>query len=92
MHLSLTDDLSCVKLLNYGKKIITAYGNQVKISSVHFILKNFRSMKDEIVPSAEAIHKFNAGLSEFVSIVNKMPKDFLRVNKWRSDSILQHCY
>lgn len=44
--------------------------------SADFILKNFRSMKDEIVPSAEAIHKFNQGLNEFVSIVNKMPKDF----------------
>jgi len=44
--------------------------------SADFILKNFRSMKDEIVPSAEAIHKFNQGLSEFVGIVNKMPKDF----------------
>lgn len=48
LHISPTDELSCVKLLNNGKKIVTAFGSQVKISAIHFILKNFLAVDTQI--------------------------------------------
>lgn len=37
------------------------------------MLKSFRSMKDELVPSTEAVHKFNEELRKTVEIISKMP-------------------
>lgn len=67
MHLSLSDDLSCVKLLNNGKKIVTAYGNQVKISAIHFILKNFIAVDTQI---DEIICGFKNNLDIMEHLVN----------------------
>lgn len=37
------------------------------------MIKSFRSMKDELVPSAAAIHAFNEELRRTVDIISKMP-------------------
>ena len=48
LNLQPTDELTCVKFLNDGKKIVTAFGNHVKISAIHFILKNFLAVDTQI--------------------------------------------